>query len=188
MGRMPENSGEFEDELPVAAQGSGCWCLEEELSLRDTSASPPLWPGPPVPTPPWLLQPSNSAQDMNRHIIRQRNTGCSYIALVKHMSTSNFFTCKVKLDLTDSEWSDCISVGYSIVQLLWTWPLLLSCGQTHVVHYSFIISLTLSISFLEAEIFGFLWMENIIQDSVNKIQFNSLAALNIIIWIVSVLL
>ncbi len=34
--------GEFEDESPVAAQGSGCWYSEEELSLPDTSVSPPL--------------------------------------------------------------------------------------------------------------------------------------------------
>lgn len=32
-----------------------------------------------------------------------------------------------------------------------------------------ITSLTLSISFLEAEIFGFLWMENVFQNIINKI-------------------
>ncbi len=49
-----------EEHLPEAQRMSCPVSAEEELSLSDTSASPPLYPTPPGPVPPWLWPPSNS--------------------------------------------------------------------------------------------------------------------------------
>ncbi len=49
-----------EEHLPEAQRMTCPVSAEEELSLSDMSASPPLYPTPPGPAPPWLWPPSNS--------------------------------------------------------------------------------------------------------------------------------
>ncbi len=49
-----------EEQLPEAQRMTCPVSAEEELSPSDTSASPPLYPTPPGPAPPWLWPPSNS--------------------------------------------------------------------------------------------------------------------------------
>lgn len=119
--------------LPAAGPDSGRWCLEEELAQPDTSVSRLLSPESPAPVPPWPLPPSDSA---------------NVAGIDFSFRLSDKATVALRWFYTQSQTPDMFV------------SLLPPCGQTLcyrlAAEHRDQFVLTLSISFLEAEIFGFL--------------------------------